>query len=199
MKIMLKNVVAKFIFRNNNIASYKGFSLFAKASNSSFKVGARLAPNADVRSSFIGRYSSIGRSSKLYRVKMGDFCSISWDVTINARNHNLSALTTSAFPYVKRMGFVEKDHIEYQWVNIGHDVWVGTGAIILPGVDIGTGAVIGAGSVVTKDVLPYDIVAGNPARVIRKRFSEDKVSELLQMKWWDWDDFKIKDNLEIFK
>ncbi|WP_140538245.1 DapH/DapD/GlmU-related protein [Mesorhizobium sp. B1-1-8] len=77
-------------------------------------------------------------------------------------------------------------------VTVGNDVWIGHGAIMLPGVAIGDGAVVGAGAVVTKDVPPYAIVVGSPAKVIRYRFSEDVVAKLLAIQWWQWDDEKVK-------
>lgn len=77
-------------------------------------------------------------------------------------------------------------------VTIGNDVWVGHAAIILPGVSIGHGAVVGAGAVVTRDVPPYTIVGGIPAKTIRLRYSQDVIDKLLAIRWWDWDDEKIK-------
>jgi hypothetical protein len=77
-------------------------------------------------------------------------------------------------------------------ITIGNDVWIGNGAMILPGVEIGDGAVVGAGAVVTKNVPPYAVVGGCPARLIRYRFSQDVISQLLAMQWWHWDDEKIK-------
>lgn len=77
-------------------------------------------------------------------------------------------------------------------INIGNDVWIGRGATVLPGVSIGHGAVVGADAVVTRDVPPYAIVAGNPARVIRFRFSEATIPRMLEIRWWDWNDEKIK-------
>ena len=83
-------------------------------------------------------------------------------------------------------------------VFIGHDVWVGRSAIVLPGVTVGHGAVIGAGSVVTKDVPPYAIVAGNPAKLIRFRFDQDTVGKLMLIQWWDWPDGRLCDLGAVF-
>ncbi|MCE3232441.1 MAG: transferase hexapeptide repeat protein [Rickettsiaceae bacterium] len=79
---------------------------------------------------------------------------------------------------------------------IGNDVWIGTEAMIMPGVIIGDGAVIGARAVVTKDVAPYAVLAGNPAQVIKKRFSDDEIAILLEVKWWDWSEDKIRGNMQ---
>jgi len=81
-------------------------------------------------------------------------------------------------------------------IKVGNDVWIGRGALVLPGVSIGDGAVIGAGSVVTKDVEPYPIVAGNPAKVIRKRTSDDYIAHMLTIRWWHWSDDKIREEAE---
>ncbi len=80
--------------------------------------------------------------------------------------------------------------------KIGNDVWVGFDATIMPGITIGDGAIIGSKSVVTKDVEPYSVVGGNPAKLIRKRFSEERIAELLEMQWWDWPVEKITANLD---
>jgi carbonic anhydrase/acetyltransferase-like protein (isoleucine patch superfamily) len=82
-------------------------------------------------------------------------------------------------------------------VRIGNDVWLGSDAMIMSGVTIGDGAVVGAGAVVTKDVPPYGVVVGNPARVARMRFSDDAVSRLLALRWWDWPDEKIEQFLPL--
>ncbi len=82
---------------------------------------------------------------------------------------------------------------------IGSDVWIGTEAMIMPGVKIGDGAVIAARAVVTKDVKPYTIVGGNPAKLIKKRFSDEQIEVLLEIKWWDWDVEKIKKNIELLR
>jgi hypothetical protein len=84
-------------------------------------------------------------------------------------------------------------------VGIGHDVWIGHGAIVLPGRDIGTGAVIAAGAIVTKEVPAYTIVAGNPARVIKRRFPEAIAERLLELQWWDWDHGTLRDALPDFR
>jgi serine acetyltransferase len=87
----------------------------------------------------------------------------------------------------------------YQTVVIGNDVWIGAQAIIMPGVKIGDGAVIGAGSIVTKDVEPYEIVCGNPARHLRWRLGEREREFMKMLRWWDWSDEKIKENIDLFR
>ena len=82
--------------------------------------------------------------------------------------------------------------------TVGNDVWIGCNVVVLPGVTIGDGAVVAAGSIVTKDVPPYAIVAGSPARVLRYRWDEKTVERVAALRWWDWDDHKIKQSLELF-
>jgi acetyltransferase-like isoleucine patch superfamily enzyme len=152
-----------------------------------------------VSNSLIGRYSSIGRNANIHNADVGSFCSISWNVTIGATSHPMTHPSTHAFPYVSRFQFVDQDKRIINRCNVGADVWVGANVIILPGITIGNGAVIGAGSVVTKDVPPYSVVAGSPARQIKLRFSDELISELETIKWWEWDVDKIKDNLDFFQ
>lgn len=132
-------------------------------------------------------------------LKIGSFCSIASDVTILlGGNHNTDWVTTFPFSVL----FDEFKHIAGHPVTkgdvvIGNDVWIGTGALILSGVTIGDGAIVGARSVVTKNVEPYTVVAGNPARKIKERFSEETIKNLLEIKWWDWDLEKIKENIPL--
>jgi acetyltransferase-like isoleucine patch superfamily enzyme len=128
---------------------------------------------------------------------IGAFCSITNGVIImvGGGGHNPNFVSTYPFPsYPKLWGTHEEYKIKNGSVNIGNDVWIGLGVIILPGVTIGDGAVIGAGSVVAKDIEPYTIVVGNPAKTVRKRFTDKEIKRLLEIKWWDWPDKKIKDN-----
>lgn len=159
---------------------------------------ASLGDFSAIRNSSIGRYSSIGRNATIHNAKIGAFCSISWNVTIGATSHPVSHPSTHAFPYVSRYQFVKDDHRIVQGTVVGSDVWIGANAIILPGVTIGNGAVIGAGSVVTKDVPSYFIVAGVPAKQIGERFDREVASLLESISWWDWDEDRIKTNMDFF-
>lgn len=117
------------------------------------------------------------------KVVLGKYCQIGRDVAFHPTNHPISHLTT----YINRQlfnGELQALKTE-QVIRIGNDVWVGHGVIVLAGVEVGDGAILAAGSVVTKNVEPYTIVAGNPAKPIRKRFSEKIIEELLLLKWWD--------------
>ena len=140
------------------------------------------------------------------KTKMGAFCSIGMRVVIGHGKHPLNFLSTSSYLYFDEMKYKNPEqvtHNEY-WdlepVEIGNDVWIGDGVFIKNGVKIGDGAVLGARAVVTKDVPPYAIVVGAPAKIIKYRFDEKTIKELLELKWWELDDEIIKripyDNIE---
>lgn len=140
---------------------------------------------------------------KLY---IGKFCSIACGVRFlfNSANHRLNSLSTYPFPIFFEEWGLSKSHVTNAWDNkgdivIGNDVWIGYEAVILAGVKIGDGAIIGTRSVVTKDVPPYTIVGGVPAKPIRKRFSDDTIAALLAERWWDWPIDKIAANLEAIQ
>ncbi|AYG96230.1 type B chloramphenicol O-acetyltransferase [Brevundimonas naejangsanensis] len=137
------------------------------------------------------------------RLIIGDFCSIgSGAAFIMAGNQGHRNDWASSFPFFYMpevphfAGAVDAFQPAGDTV-IGNDVWIGSEAIIMPGVKIGDGAVIGTRALVTRDVEPYAIVGGNPARVIRKRFDDDSIAMLLDMKWWDWDDARLGEAMPL--
>ena len=151
-----------------------------------------LFANCIVNHTSIGNYTYIGRNSLIQNTKIGNYCSISHEVICGLGRHPLNLFSTSPVFYRKNnplcLQIVDKnmDFEEYLPVNIGHDVWIGTRAIIMDGVNVGNGAVIAAGAVVTKDVPPYAIVGGVPAKIIKYRFERDLVDEQ-QKEWWNND------------
>lgn len=147
----------------------------------------------------INSMTSIGKNCTINYADIGKYCSISWMVTIGAINHHIERLTTNAFPYSKKLGIVDADELLTDRTVIGNDVWIGCNCVILPNVIIGDGAIIGAGSIVTKDVDPYTIVAGNPAKKVRDRFNEDIKKELIELKWWNFSDEIIKKYINFFR
>ncbi len=121
-------------------------------------------------------------------VRIGNYCSFAKNVKIFRANHPKEKFTTHPILYNPKVGFVKTDLLDRPKLEIGHDVWVGDNVVILSGVNnIGTGAIIGAGSIVTKDVEAYAIVVGNPAKEISKRFNKDVIESLLKSKWWEFD------------
>lgn len=136
------------------------------------------------------------------RLIIGKFCSIACGVKFlfNCANHTLKSLSTYTFSLFYEDWELEKSNVASACDNkgdivIGNDVWIGFEAVILAGVKIGDGAIIGTRAVVTKDVPPYSIVGGIPAKVIRKRYSPDIIEQLLSLWWWDWTKDRIKRNL----
>ena len=168
-------------------------------SNATIDPYVNLAHHSQVSDVCIGKRTSIGRYSKLRYADIGKYCSVSWDVTIGATEHPIHAFSTHAFPYRKLFGLCNQDmQIDHKRVVIGNDVWIGCGAIIMPGVVIGDGSIIGAGAVVTHDVGSYEIVAGCPAKHISWRFSKDIVEALERIKWWEASDEFLRKNIELF-
>lgn len=153
--------------------------------------------------SSIGNHSYTGQGTVIMHTKVGKFTSISWGVTIGPANHDYERVTNHSFLYNTYDGLRDNDEIPYNRFQaectIGNDVWIGTNATILRDVAIGDGAVVGANSVVTKDVPPYAIVAGVPARVIKYRFTKEIINKLMELKWWNLSDEIIRSNFDVFK
>lgn len=140
------------------------------------------------------------------RLKIGKFCSIACGAKFifTSANHSLKSLSTYPFPIFFEEWDLDVANITDAWDNkgdiiVGNDVWIGYEAIILSGVTIGDGAIIGSRAVVTKDVPPYTIVGGVPAKPIRRRFYDKTITKLLKLKWWDWSEERIKANIEIIQ
>ena len=151
-------------------------------------------------------YSYIVNDGQVTYTSIGKFCSIAAMTRINPGNHPMQRPTQAHFTYRSSAYFPgEADDAEFfAWrrahhVHIGHDVWIGHGAIILPGRNVGTGAVIAAGAIVTKDVPAYCIVAGNPARVVRRRFDELMSGRLAALAWWNWSHEALRTALPDFR
>jgi acetyltransferase-like isoleucine patch superfamily enzyme len=131
---------------------------------------------------------------------IGRYCSIARTARAMNRNHPMEFKSTHAFFFNPNLGICDKDNIEHIPLNIGNDVWIGHNALILPHVrTIGDGAVIGAGAVVNKDVPPYAVVVGNPARIVRFRFSKEVIQELLDSKWWEKSIEELKPHIRDFQ
>lgn len=136
------------------------------------------------------------------KLSVGKFCSIAANVVVyTGGNHRTDWVTTYPFGHINKNIFNSFDGNGHPAtkgdVIIGNDVWIASNVTIMSGVKIGDGAVIANNSHVVKDVPPYAIVGGNPAKVIKYRFTEDQISKLLQIKWWDWDDERINKNTQL--
>lgn len=140
------------------------------------------------------------------RLMVGKFCSIACGAKFifTSANHSLKSLSTYPFPIFFEEWGLDVSDITDAWDNkgdiiVGNDVWIGYEAVILSGVTIGDGAIVGSRAVVTKDIPPYTIVGGVPAKPIRKRFDDVTIARLLELKWWDWSEERIKANLKIIQ
>jgi phosphonate metabolism protein (transferase hexapeptide repeat family) len=180
-------------------------------------------PTAEITGCAIGRYTEVGARTKMLDVRMADysyvvndsdiahasigkFCSIAAMSRINPGNHPMQRASQSHFTYRASAYFPgESDEAEFfAWrrsdhVTIGNDVWIGHGSVVLAGRSIGDGAVIAASAIITKDVAPYSIVGGNPARAIRQRFPADIASRMQALAWWDWPHEQLRESLADFR
>lgn len=150
-------------------------------------------------------YSYTGQFCFLQNVEIGKFVNIAPMVRIGATNHPMERPTLHHFTYRRKMyGFDDKDDEDFfkkresNKVYIENDVWIGHGAVILPGVTIGNGSIVGSGAIVTKNVEPYTVVVGVPAKTIKKRFNDDIISKFESIKWWNWSHEKINENFKNF-
>lgn len=150
----------------------------------------------------MNKHSFCGKDCKIVNAEVGSFCSIADGVVIGGARHPYEWVSTSPVFYKGRdsikMKYVYHERPADSMTCIGNDVWVGERAMIKAGVSIGNGAVIGMGAIVTKDIPPYEIWAGNPAHRIKSRFPENEINKMVELKWWEWPDEKINRYAEFF-
>ena len=197
---MIKYLIGFFINLFN-----PAVSLFAKIDNKS-KIShkAKVYGNVQVTHSTMGDYSYIGGNSRIIHADIGKFCSIAGETKIGMGTHTLDKISTSSI-------FTEaKNGTKHSWVKestvnpfrrvvVGNDVWIGVRTMVMGGVKIGDGAVIGAGSIVTKDIPPYAVAAGVPAKLIRYRFPQEQIDALLAHPWWNLPEDKLKERIKLFQ
>jgi len=205
---LLKNPIT-YWFRwviNKNLFLYKNrqknvqIDYLSHITNSKMASNTTIYQNVRLHNVTMDSYSYIANHTVVIGATIGKFCSIGPNCRIGLGVHpTRSYVSTHPIFYSKQshvgVTFADKNYIdEFEEIYIGNDVWIGANVLIKDGVKIGDGAIIGAGSIVTKDVKPYAIVAGNPAKLIRYRFSEEQIEKLLETKWWDREIYNIKNS-----
>jgi len=195
---------------SNNIGKNVVIANNAKVSDSILKYFSRLKEHTELHSSILGEYSYISQYSIVNKSNIGKFSSIANGCYIGLWEHNTQVSTHSFYLYEHSGNFVQgyknydKDNIK---TNIGNDVWIGANAVIMKGVNIADGVIVGASAVVTKDIPAYAIVVGNPARVLKYRYSKEDIKWLLDLKWWNFSRENLQKiidqngfhNFELFK
>ena len=175
------------------------------SSNNQFEKGVVIYRHAKVKYSSIGRHTYIGAHTELAKVDVGRFCSIADHCHIGMSSHTLDKLSTCPIFTLKRNGCQERwieednDTEKMKRIQIGNDVWMGSHVLVKSGVHIGDGAVIGAGAVVVKDIPPYAVAVGVPAKVIKYRFDDETIEKLEELKWWEATDEELRKNIKLFQ
>lgn len=180
--------------------------MFVYKKNSKVSKKSRLFPFTRFTNSSIKERSYVGLFGFVNNTDIGKYCSISMNFKSGLGKHPTNFISTSPLFYSKGNRYAMKDYIdpitdnfeEYSKIKIGNDVWIGADVLVMDGVTISDGAIIGSKSVVNKDVPAYSIVAGTPAKLIRYRFSDEIIEELLRINWWNWDREKIVANKKWF-
>ena len=177
----------------------------AQVRDSRFGLWCEVGARTRVAESRFGHYAYVANDSDIMGAEIGPFCSIAAQVRMNPGNHPLDRVALNHFTYRSAAyGLGEDDSALFDWrrsspVTLGPDVWVGHGAVILPGVTVGTGAAIGAGAVVSKNVPDFAVAVGVPAAVLRFRFPPGIVAALQRIAWWNWPHERLGEAMQDFR
>ncbi|EEW60324.1 phosphonate metabolim protein, transferase hexapeptide repeat family [Ruegeria sp. TrichCH4B] len=174
--------------------------------NSTFGAWVEIGADTRVANSHFGDYSYCDRMCDIANAEIGKFANIASSVRIGATDHPMEKASLHHFLY-RSASYWEDAEDDADWFQhrksrravIGHDTWIGHGALIKPEVTIGHGAVVASGTVVTKDVAPYAIVGGNTAKLIRRRYPEQVADRMMALAWWDWDHAVLRERLDDFR
>lgn len=196
---MLKYIFGWFL----NFLKFRVSKLSLVDSHSIISSKARIYSGVKVFNSQIGDFSYVTKGTQVIFASIGKFCSVGQESFIGLGHHTLDKLSTSPVftEHLNATGYVwikNKHNYPFKKVKIGNDVWIGARVLIMGGVNVGDGAVIAAGAVVTKDVPPYSVVAGVPAKVVKYRYSDEIIHYLLNLKWWNKSADELKQNLKIY-
>lgn len=197
---MISIIIRKLKFYVNRFRDIRRYKNYKKNGNN-FDKTVILGEKSYLIKNIWGKHSGCNSNCKIVNTIIGNYVNIAWDVCIGPRSHIYTNFTTHDFIYT-RNEFLPVANIgcfEGYFNKIGNDVWIGCNAIILPGVEIGNGAVIAAGSIVNKSIPPYAIVGGNPAKFIKWRFTKEQIDKLEELKWYEWEIKKIIENKEILE
>lgn len=197
-KFIIKNSL--IVFKNKNLKLGKNIII----NTSFFGVNNSISDDVFLNNVKLGDFTYISKGSNISNTTIGKFCSIAGNVKIGLGLHP-SSVYVSTHPIFfsttkqSQITFADKNYFnEYTKTKIGNDVWVGENVVIIGGISIGDGAIIAAGAVVSKDVPPYSIVGGVPAKIIKYRFQKEEIEFLLKCKWWDLDNEIVKNNFLLF-
>jgi len=212
MRELFKNPISIWLVRLLKVifleVKYKKRNLKISASSiakdCSFGNRNTIYPHVGLNEVSLGDFTYIAAYTNISKTKIGKFCSIGPDVKIGVGKHPASSFVSTHpvfFSTLKQaqITFADKSYFnEFENIVIGNDVWVGANVIIMDGVTVSDGAIVAAGSAVTKDIPPYAIVGGVPAKIIKYRFEQGEIDELLKIKWWDRDVEYLKRNYKKF-
>lgn len=212
MNVIFRNpltVWAAWLFRSarihlRNRGKHLSIGYLARVEDCCFGRYVTIYDGASLSHSTLGDCTFVASATKIHRTKIGKFCSIGPDCKIGLGRHPSTTFVSTHPAFYSTRGqsqvfFADRDYFtEFQNIEIGSDVWIGAGAMVVDGVELGDGAIVAAGSVVTKSVPAYSIVGGVPAKLIRYRFTEEQIARLLENPWWEQDLEYLKTNFLLF-